>query len=149
MDQSCEGHSDLLSGMSYLAESEEDPSRSGNKTLEKFHRGLPPPGKEVAADALYTGDDKATKIPDGGGITIFCYCEKKIWKTRMERSSLSIPFTNADEFKDWRKGDPRPPTWPGMGDNLEPNSGDLPGPILPPLDPHEPFTLGPINAGTG
>lgn len=130
VDSSCEGHEDLLSGMTYFSESE--PPNNG----PKVHRSLPAPGQQVAADALYPGDGTATKTPDGSSITISCHCENGVWKATQTRQGSLMPGKRG-AFTEWPRGSTTTPDrWPGTGqDNIIPHSGNPPDGPLPPLNP--------------
>lgn len=125
VDESCEGHEDLLGNMSYLDEDEQP----------KQFRSLPSPGFMVDSDALYTGDGNAVKTPNLTRTAIYCYCEEGVWKTRVKKS-LSVP---GFPYLDWKKGEKPPPKWPNgaksPNDPLAPYDGKPPMEPRGPLDP--------------
>lgn len=139
VDNSCNGHGDLLKGMTYYAESE--PPDDG----PKVHRSLPEPGKvdrSVDADAIYWGDGTATKIPNLRWIMIRCVCKDGKWSVKPERGGIPLP---RHPFVDWKRGDPEPPNWPGHGQpENPPHNGTPPRPPLPPLNPGNGTVDGPI-----
>lgn len=130
VDSSCEGHEDLLQGMTYFAE--EEPNNGA-----KVHRKLPDPGFSVSADALYNGDGTATKVPDLSRTIVSCYCENKVWKTKITKQKMPMPGTDKNEYTEWPKDDDKTPDrWPGTGQgNIHPHTGKPPDGPLPPLNP--------------